>query len=97
MPYLIAVLFEDNKEDSYIAVELEGEEPQILFAKGPSFTKRMGPFPVPYAEATFRKWNYCRVTNPVEVDLDDPRSMLEKMICLHRQDDRTALYCPENT
>lgn len=97
MPCIVAVLFEENIQDSYIAVELEGEEPLILFAKGPLFTKRMGPFPVPYAEATFKKWNYCRVENPVQVDLNDPRSMLEKMVRLQRQDERTARYFPENT
>ena len=77
MPRLIAVLFEEELDASYIAVELdECDEPEVLFMKGPGFEKQMGPFPLPYAEATFSKWNYRRVQNPPIVTLNDVKSLL---------------------
>lgn len=72
MPRLIAVLFEDDPDAAYIAVELDDPDaPEVLFMKGPGFEKQMGPFPLPYAEATFSMWNYLRVTNPPHVVLND--------------------------
>ena len=44
MPRMVAVLFEENIEESYVAIEVDGTEPEVLFAKGPAFTKTMGPF-----------------------------------------------------
>ena len=38
---------------SYVAIAVDGTEPEVLFAEGPAFTKTMGPFPEAYAEATF--------------------------------------------
>ena len=77
MPRLIAILFEEEPDASYIAVELDdADEPEVLFMKGPGFEKQMGPFPLPYAEATFRKWNYCRVKTPPHVALNDAQSLL---------------------
>jgi len=77
MPRLIAILFEEEPDASYIAVELDdADEPEVLFMKGPGFEKQMGPFPLPYAEATFRKWNYCRVKNPPYVALNDAQSLI---------------------
>jgi hypothetical protein len=75
MPQIVAVLFEDSVEDSYIAIRLDGTEQEILFTKGPSFTKTMGPFPAIYAEATFKKWKYLKVINPPEVNLNDQESL----------------------
>ncbi len=70
MPRIIAVLFEDNIEESYVAIELDSTEPEIIFSKGPVFTKTMGPFPREYAEATIQRWKYLKVTNPPEVNLN---------------------------
>jgi hypothetical protein len=85
MPQIVAVLFEDMLENSYIAIRLDGTEPEILFTKGPSFTKIMGPFPEAYAEATYKKWKYLKITNPPEVSIKDQESLrtaLSKMrIC----------------
>jgi hypothetical protein len=75
MPQIIAILLEDTLEDSYVAIRLDGTEPEILFTKGPSFTKTMGPFPEAYAEATFKKWNYRKVINPPEVKINSPESL----------------------
>jgi hypothetical protein len=75
MPQIVAVLFEDTVEDSYVAIRLDGTEPEILFTKGPSFTKTMGPFPEAYAEATFEKWKYLKVINPPEVSINDQESL----------------------
>ena len=76
MPRLIAILCEEDFDSSYIAVELgDPDEPEVLFMKGPGFEKRMGPFPLPYAEATFNKWKYCRVKNPPHVALNDVQSL----------------------
>jgi len=77
MPRLIAILFEEELDASYIAVELDDtDEPEVLFMKGPGFEKQMGPFPLPYAEVTFGKWNYCRVKNPPHVVLNDAQSLI---------------------
>ena len=76
MPRLIAILCEEEFDASYIAVELDDpDEPEVLFMKGPGFEKQMGPFPLPYAEATFSKWNYHRVKNPPLVALNDVQSL----------------------
>jgi hypothetical protein len=83
MPQIVAVLFEDTIEDSYIAIRLDGTEPEILFAKGPSFTKTMGPFPEAYAEATFKKWNYQKVINPPEVIINNQESLRNALLKLH--------------
>ena len=82
MPRIVAVLFEDTIEDSYIAIRLDGTEPEILFTKGPSFTKTMGPFPEAYAEATFKKWNYQNVINPPEVSINDQKSLRSALLKL---------------
>jgi len=77
MPRLIAILSEEDFDASYIAVELDDrEESEVLFMKGPGFEKQMGPFPVPYAEATFSKWNYRRIKNPPHVALNDVQSLI---------------------
>jgi hypothetical protein len=39
----------------------------------------MGPFPLPYAEATFSRWNYRRVKNPPQVALNDAQALLSAM------------------
>lgn len=95
MALLVAILFEDKPEESYIAVQLDGPEPEILFAKGPLFTKRMGPFPVPYAQATFKRWQYCLVENPPKVHLNDPASLRQILRRVQRMDEHTARYVPE--
>lgn len=95
MALLVAILFEEKIEESYIAVQLDGSEPEILFAKGPAFTKRMGPFPVPYAQATFDRWQYCVVENPPVVQINDPQSLISAMLHIHRQTGRTACYVPD--
>jgi hypothetical protein len=80
MPRIIAILCEDDPDAAYIAVELDSpEEPEVLFMKGPGFEKRMGPFPLPYAEATFSRWNYRRVKNPPQVALNDAQALLSAM------------------
>ena len=96
MPQIVAILFEDKKEESYIAIKLEGEEPEILFTKGPDFSKTMGPYPLPYAEATFKRWNYCLLENPPGIDLNDKKSIADTMVHILRQSNNTAKYCPEN-
>jgi len=80
MPRLIAVLFEEEADASYIAVELDDtDEPEVLFMKGPGFEKQMGPFPLPYAEATFSRWKYRRIKNPPHVVLNDAKALLSAM------------------
>ncbi len=96
MPQIIAILFEEKTVESYIAVKLEGEEPEILFMKGPEFSKTMGPYPVPYAEATFRRWNYSMVENPPEIMLTDKKSIADALVHILRKDNNNAKYCPEN-
>ncbi|MCX8045118.1 MAG: hypothetical protein N3B18_13445 [Desulfobacterota bacterium] len=95
MALLVAILFEDNPEDSYIAVLLDGPEPEILFSKGPAFTKTMGPFPVPYAQATFKRWQYCLLENPPEVSLSDPHRLCETLRRIQRTGELTARYVPK--
>ena len=95
MALLVAILFEEPLEESYIAIQLDGPEPEILFTKGPSFTTTMGPFPVPYARATFERWRYCLLENPPEVWLTDPRSLRDTMLHIRRQDERTARHVPD--
>jgi hypothetical protein len=82
MPQIVAVLFENTVEDSYIAIRLDGTEPEIIFTKGPSFTKTMGPFPEAYAEATFKKWKYLKVINPPEVSINDQESLRDAILKL---------------
>jgi hypothetical protein len=94
MPQIIAVLFEDNKEDSYVAIKLDGTEPEIIFTKGPSFTNIMGPYPKPYAEATFKRWHYLKVLNPPEVSLH-PDSLKHATLLLTKCDENNAEYCPD--
>lgn len=95
MPQIVAVLFEDRTEDSYIAIRLEGAEPKILFTKGPLFLKTMGPYPVPYSEATFRRWKYSIVENPPEINLKDKKSLADALLHLRKQANNRARYCPE--
>ncbi len=95
MPQIVAILFEEKIEESYIAIKLEGEEPEILFTKGPDFSKTMVPYPVPYAEATFKRWYYCLLENPPEINLNDKKSILDKMVHILRQSNNTAKHCPE--
>jgi hypothetical protein len=97
MPRIIAILFEEKKEESYIAIQLDGEDPLVLFSKGPGFTKTMGPFPVPYAEATFGKWDYCKVENPPYVNFGDKKSLIEAIHFIKRQHGNTARYSPDKT
>ena len=82
MPQIVAVLFENTVEDSYVAIRLDGTEPEIIFTKGPSFTKTMGPFPEAYAEATFKKWKYLKVINPPEVSISDQESLRDAILKL---------------
>jgi hypothetical protein len=82
MPQIVAVLFENTVEDSYVAIRLDGTEPEIIFTKGPSFTKTMGPFPEAYAEATFKKWKYLKVINPPEVSINDQESLRDAILKL---------------
>lgn len=82
MPRIIAILPEEKPGDSYIAVELDSSEPEILFMKGPAFTKTMGPYPPQYAEATFNKWGYCMVKNPPEIKLENKKTILDAVVCL---------------
>jgi hypothetical protein len=82
MPHIVAVLFENTVEDSYIAIRLDGTEPEIIFTKGPSFTKTMGPFPEAYAEATFKKWKYLKIINPPEVSINDQESLRDAILKL---------------
>lgn len=96
MPQIVAILFEEKIEESYIAIQLDGEEPEILFTKGPAFIKTMGPYPVPYAEATFKRWNYCLVENPPVINLSNKESLKNVMTHICRQSNHTAKYCPEN-
>jgi hypothetical protein len=58
-----------------VAIALDGSEPEVLFAKGPAFIKTMGPFPEAYAEATFNKWNYRRIINPPEANIQDATAL----------------------
>jgi len=95
MPRIIAILFEEEPDDSYIAVELDtADEPEVLFMKGPGFEKQMGPFPRPYAEATFTKWNYHRVANPPQVTLNDATSLRSALRNLKPESSGMAVYAP---
>jgi hypothetical protein len=96
MALLVAILFEEKLEESYIAVQLDGPEPEILFAKGPAFTKRMGPFPVPYARATYDRWQYCVVENPPVVQINDTPSTLDTIRHIRRQPSGTARHIPDS-
>ena len=87
---IVAVLFEEKLENSYLALQLDGPEPEILFTKGPDFTKQMGPYPVAYAEATFRKWNYRKVSHPLQVALNDPGSLARALEQLRCESDTAA-------
>lgn len=92
MPRMVAVLFEENIEESYVAVALDGTEPEIFFTKGPAFTKTMGPFPEAYAEATFRKWRYLKIINPPEVNAQDPAALRAVLLRLRKHDRNSARY-----
>ena len=96
MARIIAVLFEENKADSYVALMLDGSEPEVLFMKGPAFTKQMGPFPLPYAEATFKKWQYRMVTNPPEVNPKDIQSIVAALRRIMPAGDLSARYGVES-
>jgi len=96
MEKIIAILFEEKKEESYIAIELAGNEPEILLTKGPSFEKQMGPYPVTYAEATFKRWNYSKVKNPPKADLKDKKALMETMLNLHKTENNSAEFCRQN-
>ena len=92
MDKIIAVLFEEKKEESYIAIELDGNEHEILLTKGPSFEKQMGPYPVQYAEATFKRWNYSKVKNPPEANLKDKKALMQTMLRLHETENNSAEF-----
>jgi hypothetical protein len=94
MPRMVAVLFEENIEESYVAIALDGPEPEILFTKGPAFTKTMGPFPESYAEATFRKWHYLKIINPPEVNAQDG-AVLKGILQRLRKHDRNTARCED--
>ena len=96
MNKIIAILFEEKKEESYIAIELESNEPEILLTKGPSFEKQMGPYPVPYAEATFKRWNYSKVKNPPEADLKDKKALMKTMLSLNNTENNSAEFCRQS-
>ena len=89
---MVAVLFEENIEESYVAVALDGTEPEIFFTKGPAFTKTMGPFPEAYAEATFRKWHYLKIINPPEVTVRDAALLKQVLLRLQKYDETRARY-----
>ncbi len=91
MPHIVAVLFENKIEESYVAIRLDSTEPEIIFSKGPSFIKTMGPFPVPYAEATIQHWKYLRVINPPEVSLN-PASLRAALVRMRTYDEHCAEY-----
>jgi hypothetical protein len=95
MAKIVAILFEEKLENSYIALQLDGPEPEILFTKGPDFTNRMGPFPEAYAEATFRTWNYCKVSNPPHVREHDPGSLALALKRLRPESQTGARYIEE--
>lgn len=95
MATIVAVLFEEKLENSYLALQLDGAEPEILFTKGPDFTKSMGPFPEAYAEATFRTWNYCKVSNPPYVCAHDPGSLAQALLRLRPESATGARYIEE--
>jgi hypothetical protein len=97
MATIVAILFEEKLENSYLALQLDGLEPEILFTKGPDFTKRMGPFPEAYAEATFRTWNYCKVSNPPQVFENDPGSLSRALQRLRRESDTAARSVDEGS
>jgi hypothetical protein len=92
MPRMVAVLFEENREESYVAIALDGTEPEVLFTKGPAFTKTMGPFPEAYAEATFRKWHYLKIINPPEVTVRDAALLKQVLLRLQKYDETRARY-----
>ena len=92
MPRMVAVLFEENIEQSYVAIALDGTEPEVLFTKGPAFTKTMGPFPEAYAEATFRKWHYLKIINPPEVTVRDAALLKQVLLRLQKYDETRARY-----
>jgi hypothetical protein len=95
MPRIIAILFEEDPDASYIAVELDTvDEPEVLFMKGPGFEKQMGPFPLPYAEATFSRWNYSRVVNPPHVAINDVRALRNALRNLKPDSSGMAVYAP---
>ncbi|MCP4716177.1 MAG: hypothetical protein GY868_13755, partial [Deltaproteobacteria bacterium] len=83
-----------KKEESYIAVKLDGTEPEIIFMKGPDFTKQMGPYPLEYAEATFQRWSYSRVSNPPEIDPSNKTSLHDALAHISRQTDNSARHMP---
>ncbi len=85
-----------KKEESYLAIELDGNEPEILLTKGPFFEKQMGPYPAPYAEATFKRWNYSKVKNPPEADIEDKKALMKTMLSIHKTEDNSAEYCTQN-
>ena len=89
---MVAVLFEKNIEESYVAIAADGTEPEVLFAKGPAFTKTMGPFPEAYAEATFIKWHYLKIINPPEVNAQDGALLREVLLRLRKHDQTSARY-----
>lgn len=95
MPCIIAILFEERTEESYIAIRLDGAEPEIVFTKGPAFTKVMGPFPEQYAEATFRKWHYRKVQNPPAVNPRSRQSLAGTLACIRPQGNDAAVYVPQ--
>jgi len=92
MSKIIAILFEEKKEESYLAIELDSNEPEILLTKGPSFEKQMGPFPIPYAEATFKRWNYSRIKNPPEIDHKDKKTLMKTMLNIHKTENNDAEF-----
>lgn len=92
MPRMVAVLFEENIEESYVAIALDGTEPEVLFTKGPAFTKTMGPFPEAYAEATFRKWHYLKIINPPQVTVRDAALLKKVLLRLQKYDETRARY-----
>ncbi len=97
MATIVAILFEEKLENSYLALQLDGPEPEILFTKGPDFTNRMGPFPEAYAEATLRIWNYCKVLNPPQVFENDPGSLAQAIKLLRRESDTAARFVDEGS
>jgi len=95
MAMIVAILFEEQLENSYLALQLDGPEPEILFTKGPAFTKCMGPFPEAYAEATYRTWNYRKVSNPPHVCAHDPCSLAQALQRLRPEPPAGARYIEE--
>jgi hypothetical protein len=55
----------------------------------------MGPFPEAYAEATFRTWNYRKVSNPPQVRAHETSSLAQALQRLRPESATGARYSEE--